>query len=210
MNKMSYSIIAILAFAASGNLYAANNYCGELRNHYGPYDYRDRASGKLEIVENAHFTPDVENGIRGNTSSVGGDLDYTLRAIPNHHRALTSMGNVSINTKTPQLYGARFPAECYFERAIRFVPDDGLVRALYGIYLNRRGRFAEALSMFKAAIDREPNNPTINYNLGLLYLKMKQYDKASEYADKAYELGFPLNGLRNQLAEARKGSPAGK
>ena len=54
--------------------------------------------------------------------------------------------------------------------------------------------------MLKTAIELEPDNATINYNLGLLYLKAKDYDKAAEYADKAYALGFPLPGLRNQLA----------
>jgi hypothetical protein len=210
MIKMSYCFIAFMAFATSSSLHAANNYCGDLPNHYGPYDFRDRASGKMEIVEGAHFTSDVENGIKGATGLIGGDLDYTLRAIPNHHRALTTIGNISIRDKTVKVPGARYPTECYFERAIRFAPDDAVVRAAYGNYLSSVGKRDMALKMFQYAVDLAPENPTFNYNLGLLYMKANNYDKASEYADKAYSLGFPLPGLRNQLAAARKGAPSGK
>lgn len=209
MKKISYCLIGAAIVAASAGAQAAN-YCGELKNHFGPLDYRQRGIVNLEIVEEAHFTAEVERGLRGTTGNIGGDLDYTLRAIPNHHRALATMGNLSIRLKTPQLPSARYPAECYFDRAIRFAPDDGVVRAAYGNFLFALGKSDKAISMFKSALDLEPDNATINYNLGLLYLKSKNYDKATEYADKAYALGFPLPGLRNQLAVARKGLPAQK
>src|SRR5678816_4417104 len=65
--------------------------CGPLANAYGPFDYRtDRTGTTLSIVEDNHFTPAVEQLISGITSSVGGEIDYTLRAFPNHHRALLS------------------------------------------------------------------------------------------------------------------------
>jgi len=209
MKRTVCYVFACALLGVSGPLLAAEiNFCGELKNHYGPYDFiRDRASGKMEIVEGAHFTADVENGNpRGSTGTLGADLDYTLRAIPNHHRALETIGRVSLRAKTFQLPSARFPTECYFDRAIRFAPTDAMVRAAYGNYLSALGRTAEALAMFQAAADLAPENPTISYNLGLLYMKTKKYDKAAEYADRAYAQGFPLQGLRNQLAQVRKGS----
>jgi tetratricopeptide (TPR) repeat protein len=206
MKTIASCFVAYVLLGVSGPLHAAKlNYCGELKNHYGPFDYRNHAAGGQEIVEGAHFTPEVENGIRGSTGLIGGDIDYTLRAIPNHHRALTTIGNISLRTKAVQLPGAKYPTECYFERAIRFAPDDALARAAYGNYLAALGKTAAAIDMVQAGADLEPNNATINYNLGLLYMKAKKYDKASEYADKAYALGFPLPGLRNQLAQVRKG-----
>jgi len=208
MKKTVSYVIACTLLGVSGPLIAAKiNFCGELKNHYGPYDFiRDRASGKMEIVEGAHFTAEVENGVRGSTGYIGGDLDYTLRAIPNHHRALETIGRVSLRAKVIQIPSAKYPTECYFDRAIRFAPTDAMVRATYGNYLSALGRTAEALDMFQAAADLAPDNPTISYNLGLLYMKTKKYDKAAEYADKAYAQGFPLQGLRNQLAQVRKGS----
>jgi tetratricopeptide (TPR) repeat protein len=208
MNRISLFVAAALIGAAAPSY--ADNYCGELTAGYGPYDYRERSSGKLEIVEQHHFNKDVENGIRGQSSVLGDDLNYTLVAIPNHHRALATIANVTIRLKTLQLEGAKYPTECYFERAIRFAPNDGVVRATYGNYLNSRGQSDKALAMFETAIELEPDNATINYNVGLLYLKAKNYDKAAEYADKAYALGFPLPGLKNQLAAARKGTQSSK
>ena len=44
----------------------------------------------------------------------------------------------------------------------------------------------------------------INYNLGLLYCKKKDFDSAEIYAEKAYKLGFPLLGLKKMLIGAGK------
>ena len=59
--------------------------CGDLQNAYGPYDYRTATEFQKHLVEGAHFTPEVESlkGARG-SATVGGDIDYTLRAFPNH------------------------------------------------------------------------------------------------------------------------------
>jgi tetratricopeptide (TPR) repeat protein len=211
MNKLTHCFIALAVVAASGGVSAANNYCGELKNHYGPLDFRMRGQVNLEIVEGAHFTEEVAKGNpRGSTGDLAADLDYTLRAIPNHPGALTTIGAVSIRAKTARLATARYPTECYFERAIRFAPDDAAVRAVYGNYLNALGRLPQALNMFRFAVELAPNNATYNYNLGLAYVKMKQYDKAEEYANKAYELGFPLQGLRKQLDAAHKTASAAR
>lgn len=179
----------------------AGNYCGELKNAYGPFDYRTRAEhvDSFNLVEGAHFTADVENGIAGNSSTLGDDLDYTLRAIPNHHRALAAMGRIAVRTKAVMLPLAHFPVECYFERAMRFAPNDGSVRAELGNYLFALGKSDKAFAMYKDAAALEPENATINYNLGLAYLKKKDYEQSRVFAKKAYALGFPLPGLKNKL-----------
>lgn len=200
--------VAVLAvFLASGKSQAAvNNICGNLHNAYGPYDYtspEDKLQ-KLPIVEIAHFTEEVEEGIQGASSTVGGDLDYTLRAFPNHHRALAAMARVALRDRAIMLRGAKYPVECYFERAIRFKPTDGAVHGEYGNYLFALGKTDRAMEEFKRAITLEPNNPSINYNLGLAYFKTKDFDQALVFAKKAYSMGFPLPGLKNKLIEAGK------
>ncbi|MES2322133.1 MAG: hypothetical protein V4633_07720 [Pseudomonadota bacterium] len=182
------------------NVALAANYCGEIRGrHFGPFDYRLRASFDINIVESAHFTPEIEAGLRGNTSYLGDDLHYTLQAIPNHIRALATMAKVGLRDKTVKVAHAKYPVECYFDRAIRFTPDDGAVRAAYGNYLSALGRTADALNAFAMAVQLQPDDPTINYNAGLMYLKAKDYDKALVHAKKAYEKDFPLPGLKNKL-----------
>lgn len=39
----------------------------------------------------------------------------------------------------------------------------------------------------------------INYNLGLVSIELGELDQAVKYAEAAYELGFPLQGLRTKL-----------
>jgi Tfp pilus assembly protein PilF len=98
----------------------------------------------------------------------------------------------------------RRPVECYFDRAIRFKPDDGIVRLVYGTYLSASGRLDEALVQLNEAVKLNPRNANANYNLGLLYLRKKDYAQAKLFAKKAYQLGFPLPGLKNQLSQAGK------
>jgi hypothetical protein len=204
MKIMLYAAAAA-ALALSGTAQAEqDSYCGKLHtNHYGPYDYRTDTD-KLPIVENAHFTKEVEQGIKGNTSYLGADLDYTLQAFPNHHRALVTLVQISLRDKTVHIPYAKFPVECYFDRAFRFTPDDGIARATYGTWLYGMGHYDKALAAYKDAIALDPENPMINYNLGLAYLKKGDFDHANLYAHKAYEQGYPLPGLKNQLAKAGK------
>jgi tetratricopeptide (TPR) repeat protein len=198
-------IAALLALTAAASSQAsARNFCGELKNGYGPFDYRHRAelAGNFELVESAHFTEDVQNGLKGNSSSVGGDLDYTLRAIPNHHRGLTTLANIALRDHAIQVGGMHWPVECYFDRALRFTPDDADVYAIYGSYMYSLGKTDRAMSLFKQGEERDADNATINYNLGLVYLKQGDYAQARAHAKKAYAHGFPLAGLKNKLAQA--------
>ncbi|HZF16068.1 MAG TPA: tetratricopeptide repeat protein [Steroidobacteraceae bacterium] len=174
--------------------------CGELENAYGPYDYTDpvKRRDNLPIVEQFHFTRSVESLSAGRSSSIIGDLDYTLRAFPNHHRALYAMARYQLDH--PEQPGGRwYTIDCYFDRAIRFRPQDGTVHMIYGIYLARKGQSKEALDQYQEALTLLQDSAEVHYNMGLLYVEMGEFGKAREHAEKAYSLGYPLPGLRNQL-----------
>lgn len=200
MKKLVYPLAAALLLL-SGTVHAQKRlqYCGELSFHYGPHDYRKPNTFTLSLVENAHFTPEVEAGIRGMTTNIGGDISYTLQAIPNHPRALATMAMLGLRDKKLHLKSAKYPVECYFDRAMRFVPDDAMVKAIYGNYLFALGRTDEALTMFKIASEMMPTDPTVNYNTGLAYFKKKDYANARRHAIIAYDQGFPLPGLKSKL-----------
>ncbi len=190
--------------------------CGSLVNGFGPFDYRDPAhqvlqpgevETKLGIVERAHFTREVEtlvSGLRGRKDPLD-DLDYTLRAFPNHHRALSSMANYHIKNDKQKI--GRYSIDCWFQRATVFTPDDPVVRVVYAIYLVRTGKSDEALVQYKEALALQPNYAEAHYNVGLLYTKNGNYDLAYEHAERAYELGHPLPGLRNRLIAAGAWNP---
>lgn len=180
--------------------------CGTLYSvgQYGPYDYRtDR--DKLPIVEGAHFTAAVEALIRGTTSArPGGDIDYTLRAIPNNHRALMAMVRLGEREKTTQPSGSRYSIDCWFERATLFRPDDAIVRMIYSSYLNTKNRIPEASQQLEMATTYAKDSGFTHYNIGLHHFDLKNYDKALAQAHAAMALGFAQTGLRDQLLSVGK------
>lgn len=180
------------------------NVCGELAFGYGPYDYR-RDKDKLKVVEQYHLNADVEYLRSGMSSAFpGGDLDYALHTFPNHHRALRAMDMLGRKEKSAQPKGARYSVECYFDRAIRFAKDDATVRMLYGVHLVARNRKKEGIEQLKAAESLGATSANLHYNLGLAYFDVGQHDSALEHAKKAYDMGFPLPGLREKLKRAGK------
>ena len=181
--------------------------CGSLHGgrdaSYGPYDYNnpEHFAERLPVVESAHFDTGVET-LRGHAShpqNLGGDIDYTLRAFPNHPRALYSMIQYQITAKDYKRPRMRYTAECYFKRAMAFAPTDGKVRQLYGLYLYKTGNIEAAITKFNEALTLTPDSAEAHYNLGLMLAKNGQYDQAREHAEQAYNLGYQLPGLRNKL-----------
>lgn len=193
-------VIAALALHGPAAAQQGFSICGDLQNAYGPYDYRtDRH--KLGIVESYHFKPWTEAAI-GREKGIGGNLDYTLRAFPNHHRALLALTKFGEKVKSPQPAGLNYSIDCYFDRALRFRPDDQIVRMIFASHLATRGRDTEAMQQLALATESAGDNAFSHYNIGLAYFDMKQYDKALVQAHKAIELGFPRTELKSRLEAA--------
>lgn len=197
---VGYMLMASFGALAQGSVVA----CGELGNHYGPFDYRT-VQGKLGVVEKYHFTPEVEALIRGKSSRfIGKDLAYTLRAFPNHHRALMSMMRYGQKLRTPQPPDVQYSVECYFLRALRFRPDDTTVRLMYANFLSSNARASEAMNELEQVAKVAGDNPFTHYNMGLVYFDIKEYDKALAQAHKAMALGFGQTALRDRLTAIGK------
>jgi tetratricopeptide (TPR) repeat protein len=176
-----------------------------LENAYGPFDYTNLAHrrDKLPVVEQFHFSNEVFRLEKGMTSDdPRGDIAYTLRAFPNHHRALDAMARLHRKHRTEKLPGAGYSIACYFNRARRMAPGDPTVPMLEGIHFFKTGRIEQAETSFQAALSLAPGSAEIHYNLGLLYFHSGDFKSAQEHAARAYELGFPLPGLRKKLVEA--------
>lgn len=181
-----------------------NHPCGIIyTQHVGPFDYRTQRD-ELKIVEDFHFTPKVEMLMAGQSGFIGGDIDYTLKASPNHHRALLALMRWTERQRSDKTTGQQFNAECYFDRAIRFKPDDTVVRALYAQFLHKRKRTADAMTQLQAGVEHAGENAFSHYNLGLVYLELGAHDRALTQAHKAASLGFPRTELKQQLVKLGK------
>lgn len=188
--------------------------CGSLSNAYGPFDYTNPThfNEKLPIVERAHFDRGVEQ-LAGHQSKANGkamlaaDLDYTLRAFPNHHRALVSMMRYHLEMVPRGASRMRYSAECYFDRAIRNSPEDAMVRMIRGLYYYKKDRPEDALESYSKALELAPESAEVHYNMGLIYLELGEVDKALNHARVAYREGYPLPGLRRKLDRLGVWSP---
>jgi hypothetical protein len=184
---------------------SARNYCGSPTGM--EWDYRHATPQMMAVLEGRHFTEEIELGVAGYTGKVadlGAEYDYTLTKMPNHPRALNSVLRMAPRYSSGKIPGAKMMIECYFERAVRIYPDDGTTWFAYARYQFMKGKDAQALTMMEKALGMSPEDPAINYNMGLIYAKQKKFEQALPYAQKAYALKFPLPGLKQMLVKAGK------
>ena len=181
--------------------------CGDLENAFGPFDYlkesaapenKHNLNSPLYLVESTHFRPHMEALVPG-INLLGQEFDYTLRAFPNHHRALNAIARLSEREKNGQPKGSRYTVDCWFDRAIRFRKDDIVVRMLLASYLGNTQRNAEAMKQLEAASKLAGDNGFSRYNVGMVYFDLKEYGLALEQAHAAMRLGMPRTGLRERL-----------
>jgi tetratricopeptide (TPR) repeat protein len=202
---VALTVVACASLLLSASLQAQDvPGCGALQNAYGPFDYRDPVSKRdnLPIVETFHFTPDVESLRHGSSGTVLGDLKYTLRAFPNHHRALRSIARYALEGGQIPYEDSIPSADCYFARAIAFRPDDEAVHVIYANYLFKRGERAQAREQYEEALRLAPESAEINYVAGLFFVDAGDLARAKKLAQVAYDSGYPLPGLKKKIAAA--------
>lgn len=179
--------------------------CAGAGSAYGPWDYTNSAHRveKLPVVEIYHFTKEIESLEKGISGPVPVELDYTLRAFPNHHRALYAMMRFQIKEQRPA--NANYaPVECYFQKAIAFKPDDYRTMQLYANYLVKKNQHQMAVEIYKKALHIENAPVAINYALGLLYCDIKEFDQAVEQAKIVYGAGFKKSKLARRLKDVKR------
>ncbi len=221
-----FAVFALLTFKTWAEVapWVGNTFnglpCNGGNEGFGPFDYTKRAmidKFNLDIVEGAHFTPEVEGLIKGNRGTLESDLDYTLRAWPNHHRALLSIIKYQLNIQNKLMPGKlATPPECYLQRAIHFSPEDSVTYSLYGHYLRKIGHLEDAVKYYEKALELDPGNAKFAYSFSLLLIDLKRYDDAVKYAKIAYQNKHTPNGLKQKLEklgvwnEVNPDSPVGE
>lgn len=61
--------------------------------------------------------------------------------------------------------------------------------------------FEKAIKMYRNALDFEINNPILYNNIGICYIRTKNYEKAYEYLEKAYEMDLSNQQILFNLIE---------
>lgn len=195
----SYALMATLGLCTPLARAQSPEACGSLQNHYGPMDFRLTTPAGRALVENAHFTSGVETLTRGMTGPFGGDIAYTLRVYPNHPRALQAMERLVEKEKANPPKDGKLTIECYYERALRYQPDDHVVRLLFANFLLKRSKQEEARTHVDYVVATTLDNPFAQFNAGLLYTDMKDFEKALVQAHRVIAMGFNRRELRERL-----------
>lgn len=172
-------------------------------------DYRARDSNSTQkwgIDDNManHMGPVIEHIRAGEYSHrVIADINFTLAHWPNHLLALQYLTRYDLGGGKQYEF---MSTACFFARARQFAPDDVGVILVDAYYHWKKGDTTGAMSLYEAALKIDPDSADAHYNLGLMYIKLGNYAKASEQAQAAYGTGYPLPGLREKLVAA--GYPA--
>ena len=71
-------------------------------------------------------------------------------------------------------------------KAEKFVPEEWSTRYNAGVKLYEQGRYAEAVDMFKKALDVKPDEIIIYYHMGCALIEQKRYDEALNCFKRAF------------------------
>lgn len=161
-----------------------------LHHHCAALVYMDRASLERDPAKRNWL---LHKAIGEHTFT----LNRTSKANPMHAEIATKIG------MTHRSLGERTEAVRYFDMAIAEQPT-------YAGAYQGKAMLLRDLSQFEKARDTlldgnkatEGKSPELQYFLGLVLFDMKDFDTAREHARLAYELGYPLPGLRDKLAHA--------
>jgi tetratricopeptide (TPR) repeat protein len=133
--------------------------------------------------------------------NVIGEYAFTLDRTPSTHPI-----HADIAARMGLLYrdlGETEAALRYLDVAIDSCKSCAVGYLSKSMYFRTRGELAQArdvLQQGNEALGGE--SAEIHYFLGMTYAGLKDFDKAREHAREAYTRGYPLPGLRNQLAKA--------
>ena len=221
MPRLCHRVLRILsatlvALTMRGSLALAQE-CGPvpLPGAAGPYDYVDsKYAWNLNDISQNHWVPAQQELADKRVQYALRELNFLLIRVPNHYPALFELGRIEQLYPgvifDPSLSGSKdtmfFPPtpECYFDRAFRYRPNDPTLRMLFGLYYHKSKHLEKALVQYQKAEAMDPESSEIQYNLGLVYFDLKDYQSSIRHAQKAYKLGYPLAGLRKKLMAAGK------
>lgn len=156
-------------------------------------NYFDGDGAHIGVVEKYHLGPARAKLADGRARNAMNDIRFILRHFPNNPNALMLLDEASRRLGQPNL------PDQYFKQAIAAYPDEPMTYVVHGMFLQKRGRTADAIGQYEHALSLNPSLPDAHYNLGLALVQAKRYAEANTHAMAAYRLGHPTPGLRNQL-----------
>ena len=126
---------------------------------------------------------------------------FTLDATPESHPMWAE-----IASRSGLVYGdLKEPVRALeqFDAAIKACPTCAVGYQAKAMFYRTQGKLTEARDALLAGNKAlEGNSAELHYTLGLVLVELHDYAGATEHAEKAYAMGYPLPGLKERLARA--------
>lgn len=159
-----------------------------------PYNYYVPAPDRLlENVEKYHLQKGISLVKKGQFEYAWSEFAFMLHYFPNHPHALQLISDLALQMED------NTRALKYFERAMKLYPNEAPTYALYGIYLHKTGKIKQAIEYYQKAVKLDDKPAEYHYNLGLAYFALQEMEQSYMAAQKAYQRGYPLPGLKDKL-----------
>jgi Tfp pilus assembly protein PilF len=109
----------------------------------------------------------------GDSNAAKQHLIEVLRLKPDDAWAFLILGNLYVQSEDDLDSAARF-----FQRAYELDPDDAYLLNSYGALKAKQGHLDEARTLFRDAVEREPEYPNPRYGIALSYVREDRLDQA--------------------------------
>jgi tetratricopeptide (TPR) repeat protein len=199
--KFNYRLVSALILMAVLQLTGRSAFAWA--DYYAPRTENGEIS-TFNNVTNYHLGPGREELAKTRFEAALQHAEFVLRYFPNHPQALSLLSEICLRSAIPKCTAT---AEGWFKNAIAINPDAAPTYVLQALFLHRKQRLNEAVDAYRRAIELAPESLNAHYNLGLAYMDLKQFDLANVEAQKSYQLGASLQGLRTRLEKAGKWNP---
>lgn len=173
------------------------------QDYYEPRTTEDQIR-TLANVQLYHLGPGLEQLKLGRYHQALEHFEFILRYYPNHPQVLRLVSDMCLKARGKYCK----VADEWFEKALALNPAVGTTHLLHGFHMHRTRHVKEAVKAYQRAIELQPNSRDAHYNLGLAYADLKQYELANQHAQRSYQLGANMPGLRYRLEKLGKWDPA--
>ena len=196
-----------ISLATCTGLISASMFASAAHAQQGPYNYFSRTPETERVLrsnETHHLGKGTDYLRAGTTAGLGSaksEFDFILNLWPNHP------GVLSLQADTLIRLGQGHLIEQYFGRAYQMTPDVAQLRVVHGVALLRQNKVKESIEQLRRGVELDESSVNGHYNLGLALVSAKRYEEANLHAQRAYALGHPLPGLRDQLKRAKAWNP---
>lgn len=152
----------------------------------------------LDVVNYYHMRPKEKLHNQSVVTYNVGDINYTLKHIPNHPLALRR-ATITCTEHPDLIHCAK--VKDLFLKAVEWDPQQPNTRVLYGVFLQIQEYEQDALEQYQLALTLKPGMADAHYNIALIYYKQENWEKAAEHAKAAYANGHRAPSLRRKLSD---------